>query len=540
MRSVAAAFSWEIARRHRWGFAAIATYFAVLCVVRLSVLRDGRFAIGEGSTWALAVVVPLASSFMYLLAVFSHGLGGDVAARRSMYPARMFTLPVASRTLVGWPMFLGCVAMLALWAGTRGLALWPEGAHVPVVWPGAFAVIALAWTQALMWTPFAARGLRPFLAVAWLGAIGFSILLLLEFRVPERTVVLVLLPQLPLAYWIAHHAVQRARAGERGVAGLPFTVRGRAGRTPGRDFRSATRAQTWLEWQTHGTLLPTLVAATLPFEALLLFVFRGADRLVLATVVAMLVTPPILATFVAPMVGARGRGETARSRGLFHATRPLQPSRLLGAKLAAAGRSAALTWGVVVLVTTLGLALTGTLQVPLELARNAKEMFGAPRATAIAGLAAVVLVTWTWSRLVGGLAISLRRNVWLSRAGVFVPLVLLSVAFPVVVWLLRSPSVLARLWPAVPALLAAAATLKVVASALVLARLATHGLLRSRALLLVSGLWSGAVFATFALLAWIFPEVLVGRYLLLLLAILLVPLTRGLAALVAFQEGRST
>ena len=55
---------------------------------------------------------------MYFLAVFSFGLAGDLAARQSIYPARMFTLPVTTAALAGWPMLYGAAAMASLWLAT--------------------------------------------------------------------------------------------------------------------------------------------------------------------------------------------------------------------------------------------------------------------------------------------------------------------------------------------------------------------------------------------------------------------------------------
>lgn len=49
---------------------------------------------------------------MYCLAVFSYGLSGDLAARQSMYPARMFALPVTTTALAGWPMLYGTSAVI--------------------------------------------------------------------------------------------------------------------------------------------------------------------------------------------------------------------------------------------------------------------------------------------------------------------------------------------------------------------------------------------------------------------------------------------
>ena len=94
----------------------------------------------SAATFAFMVLVPLSFAFMYFLAVFSYGLAGDLAARQSMYPARMFTLPVTTAALAGWPMLYGTMAMARLWLATALLALWPSGVRRcrssgPRCWP---------------------------------------------------------------------------------------------------------------------------------------------------------------------------------------------------------------------------------------------------------------------------------------------------------------------------------------------------------------------------------------------------------------------
>ena len=132
MRSPAATMAWEFRRRHRWGLLALLAYLAALAAVRIFV---GRRPIDfeNDQTFALVVIVPLAATFIYFLAVFSFGLSGDLAARQSMYPPRLFTLPVTTAALAGWPMAYGAAAMAALWFATRLLAVWPKGVAVPVV-----------------------------------------------------------------------------------------------------------------------------------------------------------------------------------------------------------------------------------------------------------------------------------------------------------------------------------------------------------------------------------------------------------------------
>ena len=106
---------------------------------------------------------------MYFLAVFSFGLAGDLAARQSIYPARMFTLPVTTAALAGWPMLYGTAAMASLWVATALLArAGRRESTLPLIWPALLAAAFLAWTQALMWMPYGLPGLRVIVAVLWL------------------------------------------------------------------------------------------------------------------------------------------------------------------------------------------------------------------------------------------------------------------------------------------------------------------------------------------------------------------------------------
>src|SRR6185436_18847494 len=153
------AIAWEFRRRHRWGLLALMAYFAFLIVINV-LAGTQRIRFESATTFALSVVVPLTSVALYFLAVFTFGLSGDIAARQSMYPARMFTLPVTNAALAGWPMLYGCIAMAALWLVTRLLGAWPAGVDVPVFWPLLFGPVFLAWTQALTWMPYPLPGLR--------------------------------------------------------------------------------------------------------------------------------------------------------------------------------------------------------------------------------------------------------------------------------------------------------------------------------------------------------------------------------------------
>src|SRR4029453_8146242 len=181
MQSPAAAIAWEFRQRHRWGLTALAVYLVLLAAVKLAIIASGRtVTLGSAAGFALVVAVPLATTFLYFLAVFSYGLAGDLAARQSMFPARLFTLPVTSAALAGWPMLYGTVGISLLWLATRSFGVWPSAFDVPVIWPGLLAASLLAWTQALTWMPYPLPGMRVIVTVLWLMAIDAIVLVAIE------------------------------------------------------------------------------------------------------------------------------------------------------------------------------------------------------------------------------------------------------------------------------------------------------------------------------------------------------------------------
>src|SRR5256714_2366605 len=214
MRSPALAIGWEFCRRHRWGLIAVAGYWFVVATIRFLILEPGDPILVDSVRFAGLVSVPLTTTFVYLLAVFSFGFSGDLAARHSKYPARMFTLPVTTAALVGWPMLYGAAAMAILWLAARLFALWPSGIEIPLLWPALLAAALLAWTQALTWMAYGLPGVRLIVAVLCLAGPDTVVLLAIHFKAREPMMLAILAPQLPLAYLVARFAVARARRGD--------------------------------------------------------------------------------------------------------------------------------------------------------------------------------------------------------------------------------------------------------------------------------------------------------------------------------------
>jgi hypothetical protein len=536
MRSPAAAVAWELRQRHRWGLFALAGYFVVLAAIRV-VTAGQRVHFADEMTFAFVVVVPITATFIYFLAVFTFGLSGDLAARQSMYPARMFTMPMTSAALAGWPMLYGTLAMTILWVLTRLLAFWPAGTDVPILWPALLAASLLAWTQALTWMSYPLPGLRVAVTMVWLTVIDSVVLIALDYRARELVMLALLAPHVPLAYLAARSAVARARRGD--VPDWRLSRRlAHGGTRPRTDFRSAANAQRWIEWRLHGRSLPILVAILLPLELSLLFIFRETPVIVFETLLLVLFTPPFMAAFVAATVGKSSPGSDSHGVAPFLATRPLSSTSLIAAKLRVTVVSTLAAWLLVLLAVPVALKLSGTAPLVIERARAFADVMGAPRAVALELLGFAALLAATWKQLVQSLYIGMSGREWAVKASVFVPLSFLAAMVPLARWITRNKAPMAWLWNAFPAILAALVLLKLSAGLWIAIRLRDGGLLSDRTLILGALGWSALVFAIDGLLVWIFPDLLVGGYVLALVAILLVPLARLSAAPLALAWNR--
>ncbi|HUP62921.1 MAG TPA: hypothetical protein VNA69_21190 [Thermoanaerobaculia bacterium] len=543
MRSAAAAIGWELRQRHRWGLMAVAGYVLVLAVIRFVVLEDQRVHFDDVQSFALVVGVPLTSTFLYFLAMFSFGLSGDLAARQSMYPARMFTLPVTTAALAGWPMLYGTAAMAMLWFATRFLGMWPSGFDIPLIWPALLAASLLAWTQALTWMPYALPGLRVIVTVLWLCVIDAVVMVALEYKAPESVMLLILAPHVPLAYLTARFAVARARRGDvPDWRGLFVRLARIADVLPRRRerFPSPARAQVWFEWRRHGRSLPAMMLILLPFELSLLFIFSETPVIVFETLLAVLLTPPFMAAFVAA-TASRSNPHASDSYGLtpFLATRPLTSASLIAAKLKAATWSTLAAWLLVLVAIPLALRLSGTFPLVIDWMRRLFESAGTPRAIAIVLLAFTGLLASTWKQLVQSLCIGLSGREWAVKASVFVALTFLAIIVPLAHWILGDKVATARfLWTVLPWIITVLVGVKLFAAAWIAMRLHDERLLSDRTLVIGAAAWDVIVFALYALLVWLVSTLWFRSYVLALVAILAIPLARLAAAPLALAWNR--
>ena len=513
--------------------------------MKLVIVARGHAVVYDSDeTFALAVMGPITATFTYCLAVFTYGLSGDIAGRPSMYPRRLFTLPVSTAALAGWPMLYGTIAVALLWAATRAFVLWPSGVAVPVIWPTIAAAALLAWTQALTWMPYGLPGVRVILAVLWLGTIQSIVLLGLRYDTSESLMLAIIAPQIPLAYLTARLAVALARRGVVPDWRGAFTWMARLApvRTARGQFATPARAQAWLEWRRHGWTLPALVGILLPCELALLFATGDTPALVWIILFGVLLTPPFMAAFVAatvrkPDLDGQGGGE---HYGLapFLATRPLSNRALIAAKLEMSFWSTAVTWALVLIAIPVALRLTDTWPIVLERWHRTIALMGEARASVLTLLIVAGFMVSTWKQLVQTLFIGMTGRVWIVRTSLILTLVLVSFIGPLLDWVAGNSAVQAALWNAAPTVLAVLAALKLSAAVWVAVRLYHSRLLRDRTLVIGAALWCGAVLALAAVLSWWIASEFFPRYLFVLVAILAVPLVRLSAAPLALAWNR--
>lgn len=556
MGSPAIAIAWEFGRRLRLGLIALAVYAMVMAAIALVRRQLGYpFSLHDDEDLAALVVVPVTTAFMFFLGVFTFGFSGDLQARESIYPARMFALPVTTRALAGWPMFYGGSAMVFLFVVAGRFLAWETvgslgrfkfrqwGTEVPLIWPSLLAVVFLAWTQALTWMAYGLRGLRIIITVLWLITLDAAVFVALHYEVPEPTLVALLLPLLPLAYLTAWFAVSRARHGDLpDWSGIPARLSRvfdifRRGRDP---FPSPRRAQVWYEWRQHGLSLPMWVLILLPFELALLFLARDEpEAMTNFTLLGVLLTPPLMAGFVAATV-SRNNPAAHNAYGVapFAVTRPLTSAALIAAKLKVTLWSTLVTWFLVLIAIPIGLAVSGTLPVVTGRVHEGIEAFGAPRIVVAILLGLMALMGSTWKRLVHCLFLDLSGREWLIKSSVLLSLSVLVVIWPIGRWVHDDRNVAAALLNALPWFLAVLACVKVSVAFWIATRLYDRQLVNDRTLVKVVGLWLVAVLALYGVLVWFWSTPHVAGYFLLLVAIIEIPLARLLAAPLALAWNR--
>jgi len=544
MKTPALAIGWTIWRRHRGGLTA--TAFCVLFAVVACAVSRATLGRGEALEACGGIAVPLVVCALYLAAVFAYGFDCDLATAGTAFPSRMFTLPVRTAALAGWPIAFGALAVGALWLVTATLILMPAGLDVPLWSPALLAAAQLAWMQALAWWPFGLAWLRILVALLVAHVPITGTMLALNLGVPGGAVSVLLVVVLTAGMVAAWAGVSRARGGEvaswQWLTNIGTWFAGRA--SPIRPkakagFGSAAQALSWFEIRRHGLALPLIVAIVVPL-CLVSFFLEEVEP---PTVARNLGLAALMPVFFAAMVGGsvgRNNQWVREHYGIssFAATRPVTTTDMVAAKLRAAARVTIVTWALTVAIVVAAVFASGVhralgtmLDTWLE-ARSTTEVI----ATVAVGTALLMLLTW--KRVVESLLVGLTGREWLMKAAVVVWLLVgINVAF-LFLWLLINPEHHDTLRRAMPWALSALACGKLVLGAAAIRALRRKRLVTDQNLLMIGAVWLLTLVSLVCLLAWLVPAEIVPFYWVGLGALLMMPFARFAAMPLALDWNR--
>lgn len=483
---------WQIWRRHRWGFwADIAWLTALMLAARLL-----------PESWRIAQVgkhlgVAASAVYIHLMAVFTYGAEVDLTApRQSGFPARMFTLPLSTRTLVAWPIGLGIAATTIVWLAVAYLILRPCGIEAPLALPPAVAAAMLLTIQAVSWAPFEFGWARIVVMLPLALAILFVPLLSPLAGIPESLLPLIYLASLPGLYWAAVASVSRARRGDSYTWNWrPAMLQHFARLLPERrrPFASASRAQLWFECRRHAGLLPFFVGLMLiPLGFALFFGLpnRGNWAQGLRIIAIVMATAVFLAGILSQGLGKHDFSAKGFAMPAFLATRPMTSIEFVAAKFKMAAVSALLTWLVTLVLPAIWLFVPSNATHLKQAFAEWSAAVGPGRLTAGMLLAAVCLPALTWRKLIDGMYVGLTGRPWVATAsGVVLGVLFVGVLIPAGLVLQLMPEYRPLAWRMLPWLIGAAVAAKAVAAMLLLRALGRSKLLAPASLKNYLALW---------------------------------------------------
>jgi hypothetical protein len=539
MHSPTLALSWQLWGRHRRALAAFLLYLIGTAVV-FNALPAGTVEDWHGGLLSIQFVLGL----IYVAAIFAYGFESRLEAPESGFPARLFTLPVRTSMLVGWPMLQGMAAVALLWLAWAYFVLRPSGIEVSLGSTTLLAAAFVAVLQALLWSPFGLPWVRVVLAVVLLPLLALAPLLGPLFGLSGALLLGLYAGLIPVGAVMAFLGVSRARHGVasdwRRLFRVTWTNGRRLPRRPD-PFSSAARAHFWLEWRRHFVPFP-LVAGAL---ALLTLTIVLPDETpprpnnLIRFGMNFVIYPLILAPFFGCFLGRTGHsGGNPYRLSSFTATRPLSSAALVAAKLKVAGLLTLTTWGLMLLAATIWLVKSGHDKLLSQLWSDFRQANPPGRVVAITLLAVGGPMLLTWRLLVDNLWIGLTGRAWLVRVSLVACGACLPLAFILLARVGDTPGLGKRLWDALPWYAGGAALVKLLAAGCVGFALLQRGLARPQTLAMWLGVWLLAAVGLFVLAYEAAPVDVVPVSVLVSAAVLGVPLVRLAAAPLALDWNR--
>ncbi len=415
MGAAVTALSWELLARCRWWLVLSAGLMALLGLAGLASPPSWHNPGVAG--WLVAfVAIPV----MAMVGSTVHAEGTRLEDAGSLFPARLYTLPVPTVALVGPPLLLGTLTLTVYWLLTALCILRPWGMQVPLFWPGLAAAAVLASVQALVWLPFPMPWLRAIALFIVLPGLLAGALFLAQRETPEVVMSGSSVSVMLAAYALALIGVSHGRHGT-GVRGTPQDI------APTRTvithelppFARALEAQEWLERRRlrYGFIILTLICllVTALFMWLTDSLLRslkpealGDDMRQLRTALTLfgrswlvLMQVPLIPLLISAASGGSALGKltvSAESQALseFLATRPMRTADMVAAKLLSCARGVIISWTVLYTAGLLWAVCMGRIGELTEFLIARAGSVPAALLALFAGLVAVPAISWLW------------------------------------------------------------------------------------------------------------------------------------------------
>jgi hypothetical protein len=541
MKSPAAIFSWQLWNRHHLGLSISGLCLLLMIAIYPPLLR----AFPATHVLVITLIAPVVI-FVYVvnLLIFTDEIGSLSAG----YPRRTFTLPVATRTLVFWPMLIAVTTVVALWLIVSVLIYARGGYRPPLILPALALVIAVAWNQVVAWSPIRSYMVRIYGAMlGYWALIGWPCYLHVKDQISHSSLLALGLLELLLLFGVAWFAVREDRRGDVWSLGFEraldwFWSAVEQAFRPRVNFRSAGAAQLWYEAGCHGTLLVGAIYFLLFLVAGMYFsVPQGkslAFRIGLGSILAM---PFIMAGSQGAALG-RMRPPWSKQRGFitFLAVRPITTGEMLDAKYRLAARSAVHCWLLTLAISTILVLVKGQTEDVAEILRSFLRLY--PGWRGITALVLVVLLApvYIWKLYTDSLVPALTGRRWLADGSVFLSVVLLLSLVSLGVWYPLHPEYLSRHLPIVIWAVAILAILKLLVSSIAFRAALHHGLLDPRSIRRIGTAFAVMAALTLALASLLMPTagLPVPLPVALLASLAMLPLLRFALAPLALEWNR--
>ncbi len=530
------AIGWSLWAKNRGLFLAFGLYLVVASVAAQ------WLPVREYPVVATLLMIPTAPLVTMFVVIFTMPeIVPTSKSRREGFPARMFTLPITTAGLVGWPMLWGSATVVLTWFALAGLVLRPCGFDAPLLLPAASLVAALAFFQAVAWAPFGPMIVRAPVVVALAPAMALAPFWAVEMWGLSRALYGVFLSAyIAAAFVVAKAGVARDRRGDtsatltRALDWLADRVR-----RPNRPFGSADRAQLWFEWRGSGYVYPSFAGLMLVL-CMVVAGFLGTPDTGIATLSLTMIVF-FMGLMSALVGGALAKTHfQARESGIsaFTLARPMSSGGLVAAKLKAAALSAIAGWVLVFLIVPPCFLLMGYGGPLATLWSQVLPAQPVVKTLLVAPVAVAALVLLTWRGLVGGLAVGLAARVWIAVLNVAAIYISVGAAIAIASWLQSNPEKQRPFVEALPWFLGIALTVKGLLAGWVLTAAVRRGHISSRTLRAGGVLWLLTGLALIALLWSLLPAANRSVALLVPAAFLSLPLTRLAAAPLALDLQR--